>query len=139
MKHILFILLIVVQSSFISAQDTGKETKPPQIITKLPTGKTINFNDVRVQFLKVLEDSRCPSGVNCVWEGQAKVLIGIYKDDTLIEEKEIIIGAKEIRPDNPKELLTFNDKVVYIYNLSPYPSSNKKTNPLDYYLELLVK
>ncbi|MFD2563800.1 hypothetical protein [Aquimarina rubra] len=138
MKRLIYILLLL-SPLYIKAQDKSEKVKPPQIITKLKPGKTINFKDSSVKFLKVLEDSRCPTDVNCVWAGQAKVLIGIYENNTLLEEKEIIIGAKGIRPTSPKEILKSGDKFVYGYNLSPYPSGSKKTDPTDYYLELLVK
>lgn len=32
---------------------------------------------LRVSFNEVLEDSRCPTDVTCVWEGNGKVIIGI--------------------------------------------------------------
>ncbi|WP_378180789.1 hypothetical protein [Aquimarina sp. SS2-1] len=138
MKRLIYTLLIL-SPFYIKAQDNTEKVKPPQIITKLKPGSTINFKDSSIKFLKVLEDSRCPTDVTCVWAGQAKLLLGIYKNDTLLEEKEIIIGAKGITPTNPEELLKSEDKIVYGYNLSPYPSSSEKINPTDYYLELLVK
>lgn len=112
---------------------------PPKIITKLKTGTSFTLDKKAVKFIKVVEDSRCPSDVTCFWAGQATVLIGLYENDDLLEEKEIIIGAKGISPKNIKELITSHNKTIFGYNLIPYPSSDQKINPSDYYLELLVK
>ncbi|WP_299433376.1 hypothetical protein [uncultured Aquimarina sp.] len=138
MKQFIY-LLLVFSPFFITAQNTTKKAKTPQIVTKLKIGKTINFETKSIQFIKVIEDSRCPTYVTCIWEGQAKVLIGIYENDTLLEEKLIIIGAKGITSNNPKELLKSGDKTIHGYNLSPHPLNEEKIDPANYYLELLVK
>ncbi len=138
MKKFIY-LLLVFSPFFIIAQNTTKKIKPPQIITKLKIGKTINLETKSIQFLKVIEDSRCPTGVSCFWEGQAKVLIGLYENDVLIEEKQIIVGAKDISPHNNKELLKSGEKTILGYNLNPYPVVDQKINFSEYYLELLVK
>jgi len=138
MKYFIYIFLFL-SPIYIVAQKSSKKAKAPQIITKLKKGKTINFEGKSIQFLRVVEDSRCPTYVSCIWGGQAKVLIGVYENDTLLEEKLIVIGEKGITPDTIKELLKLGNQTVYGYNLSPYPVSGQKINPSDYYLELLVK
>ncbi|WP_299244874.1 hypothetical protein [uncultured Aquimarina sp.] len=138
MKRFIY-LLLVFSPFFIKAQNTTKKVKPPKIITKLKIGKKVNFKTKSIQFVKVIEDSRCPTYVTCVWEGQAKILIGVYENDTLLEQRQIIIGAKGSTPDNNKEILKSGDKTIYGYNLSPHPSGDQKTDPSDYYLEMVVK
>ncbi|WP_298313713.1 hypothetical protein [uncultured Aquimarina sp.] len=140
MKRFIY-LLLVFSPLFIKAQaqNTTKKVTPPKIITKLKIGKKVNFKTKSIQFVKVVEDSRCPTYVTCVWEGQAKVIIGIYENDTLLEQKLIIIGAKGITPSNNKEILKSEDQTIYGYNLSPHPSGDQKTDPSEYYLEMVVK
>ncbi|SEM08271.1 hypothetical protein SAMN04487910_4094 [Aquimarina amphilecti] len=131
-----FIYLLLIFSSFLlKAQDTNKKVKSPQIVTKLKIGKKATFGNKSIHFIKVTEDSRCPKGVSCVWAGQAKILIGLYENDTLLEEKEIIIEI----PNKSKELLKSIEKTIYGYNLTPYPTNSEKIDPSTYYLELLVK
>lgn len=138
MKQIISILLFLYALG-INAQDTDKKSPPPEIITKLKIGTSISLDTKSLRFINLIEDSRCPSGVSCVWAGQAKVLIGIYENDILLEEKEIIIGAKGITPHNPKELLASGAKKVFGYNLTPYPSYNSTITASEYYLEVVVK
>lgn len=37
--------------------------------------------NLKIKFLNITEDSRCPSDVVCVWEGQATAVINIFKND----------------------------------------------------------
>lgn len=41
--------------------------------------KFISAGKFTVKFIEVVEDSRCPPDVNCVWAGNAKVRISIAK------------------------------------------------------------
>ena len=44
----------------------------PKEVT-LRVGDTVVANNLEITFTRVLEDSRCPIGVTCIWEGNAKV------------------------------------------------------------------
>ena len=71
--------LLLLSFLFISAigfsQD--KPVEVPKILVKVALGETVQFKKASVSFLKVLEDSRCPSDVTCIWEGQARVLVEV--------------------------------------------------------------
>ena len=36
---------------------------------------TVAGTDMKVRFDSVKEDSRCPEGVDCIWEGNAKIAL----------------------------------------------------------------
>ena len=42
-------------------------------ISRARIGETVAVSGVQVTPLKVLEDSRCPLGVQCVWAGQVRI------------------------------------------------------------------
>ncbi|WP_024769988.1 hypothetical protein [Aquimarina macrocephali] len=138
MKKIIFLILFIIPFVSLLAQDSTK-VNPPKIITKLKVGNTVNFNTTSIKFLKVIEDSRCPSDVTCIWAGQVKIAIGIYKSEVLIEEKELLFGTDGINPNHIKEVLKIDQKTVYSYNISPYPSAKTPIIPSEYYLQLLIK
>src|SRR3989442_2310587 len=50
----------------------------------LALGESLKVRDtgVTVSFEEVVEDSRCPTGVTCIWEGDAAVKISIHTPDT---------------------------------------------------------
>ncbi len=137
-KQLIYILLLISPLLMV-AQGKDEKVETPQIITKLKVGKTIHFKTKSVRFLKVAQDSRCPSDVDCVWAGEAKIVIELYENDTLLEEKEISLEANTKTPTTAKKLFTAGEKTIYGYNLSPYPSNATSINPADYCLELVVK
>jgi len=137
MKTIVALMLLI--TPFVAQAQKTKKIIPPKIVTKLKVGDSYTSQNRAIKFIEVLNDSRCPVDVSCVWAGQAKVRIGVYEKDKLIEEFQIIVGAKGITPDTPKELVQLEDKKIMGYNLTPLPISSSPTNPEDYFLELLVK
>jgi hypothetical protein len=48
-----------------------------EIVLEYGEEKVLDGTALRVNFGDVLEDSRCPKDVTCVWAGNAKVLVGI--------------------------------------------------------------
>lgn len=43
-------------------------------------GETTQFAGTKVTVVKLLEDSRCPAEVNCVWAGRVKISLAIVRD-----------------------------------------------------------
>ena len=48
---------------------------------ELRIGQTTEFGGHKVTVLKLVEDSRCPVEVNCVWAGRVKITLGIDRRD----------------------------------------------------------
>lgn len=117
MKYI-FILAFIVVSNFGFAQKT---VEVPTIAFKVPLGETVQLDDVAFSLTEILEDSRCPSDVTCVWAGRAKVIVEI-------EEKGKEIVTQDILFQNGKQPMLFETK-THVYRavkLSPYPTSSTK-------------
>ncbi|GAA4276588.1 hypothetical protein [Aquimarina mytili] len=137
MKATLFLLVFIAPLVLINAQDTLKADTPK--VTKLSIGNTIELNSNHIKFIKIKEDSRCPSDVTCMWAGQVTAIIGFYEKGVLKEEKEFIFGAQAINPDAIEEIAKTKEKTIYGYNVSPYPSSKKAIPTEEYCLELLIQ
>lgn len=71
-----------------------------------------------VQFLRVKEDSRCPRFTNCVWEGQAVVVLAIGEDNPI--ELEFVL-----RPGGGQSSQRVGLLVYELQALSPYPSAEQ--------------
>ena len=73
MKQILPILAALALAA------CGPKT-PPAPIPPGPTaglGQPAEVNGLRLRPLEVLEDSRCPARVQCVWAGQVRLLVAV--------------------------------------------------------------
>ena len=86
---------------------------------------SIEGASVRLQFVRVAEDSRCPADVFCVWAGDA------------------IVRLRAVDADGPAdyELHTNNSRVrsvihrdirVDLVHVQPYPFSNRAIDPSEY-------
>lgn len=122
-----YILTFILASNFGFAQE---KVEVPTIAFKVPLGETVQLDDVAFSLTEILEDSRCPSDVTCVWAGRAKV-------NVLIEEngKEKETQAVLFQNGKEKVILETETHVYRAVKLSPYPTSATK-NTMAY--ELLI-
>jgi hypothetical protein len=104
MKKLIIGAVILALAAFaLSKIMTGDEAGPAQAVT---------IEGVTITPLEVVEDSRCPEGVQCIWAGTVKLLANISKpsgnwSQTLELGKPASIGAEEVTlvsaSPNPKQ------------------------------------
>lgn len=123
--------IIILFSSFAFGQNEYAEA--PKIGVKIPKGETVVLKEVSIKFLEVLEDSRCPEGISCIWAGRAKVKVAVTINGKT-EEKTIIFG--ELRPGEQKNTMLFDDGKYSIkgLTLNPYPTSKSAGKEKKYVL-----
>lgn len=78
-------------------------------------------NKITVQFIEVVEDSRCPEDVDCVWAGNAKVKIKVRKRGGVWKTFEV---NSAIAP----QTVEFEGYEIKMTNLTPAPRSNIRIN-----------
>ena len=61
------------QSAMVSTSGGGRS----EISMTVPLGRTAMFNGTPVRPVRVIEDSRCPMDVTCVWRGRLRVEVAI--------------------------------------------------------------
>ncbi|MFL6284862.1 MAG: hypothetical protein ACJ74Q_17095 [Pyrinomonadaceae bacterium] len=104
---------------------------------KIKVGRTLRLGGetLRLRFVKVASDSRCPTGVECVWAGNAEVLIeAIAKGG---RRGTILSLNTNASPERAAEG-RYGRYVVKLTALSPYPRSNRKIRAGEYIATLLV-
>ncbi len=87
---------------------------------------------ITVLFVDILEDSRCPVDVVCVWQGNAKVALDVRESGK---------GAQRIElnsTSDPREVF-FGDFRVDFVDIQPAKRSNQNVTKGDYILSLVVK
>lgn len=114
-----------------SGQDTIKKIEHQ---AKTYIGESFNFDGKAIRFKEVVSDSRCPSDVTCVWAGEAKILIEIFKKGKLIGEEIISTRAHNFSLSN---FLQGNFSINGLV-LSPYPKTSRKIKTSDYQLQFRV-
>ncbi len=100
----------------IQALDAPFELKSQQYVE-------IPAENLTITFLKVVEDSRCPSDVTCVWAGKADLIFDILKN----QSKEITLSTY-----TNNTLNVFDKYKIQLIDVKPYPTSTKTIKPEDY-------
>ena len=58
-------------------------------------GETASVGGIRVRPVELLEDSRCPASVQCVWAGQVRVLVDVYRADGAHQQRDLTLGKPQ--------------------------------------------
>jgi hypothetical protein len=131
----LFLLLLLTNCSK-NSELTGDSSFNLNDTLKLAINKSAinNENQLTINIDSVLSDSRCPSDVVCIWEGNAAVRFLLVNDG---KETKFVLnthGGVNFKSD------TIIDKYsIQLVNLEPYPISTKVISNDEYVAELLIK
>jgi hypothetical protein len=72
---------------------------------------------IKLKFIDLVEDSRCPTDTQCIWAGNAKIKISLSNAGRLPKIFELNTGVK------PQTIL-FAGYEIKIVKLTPAPASN---------------
>jgi len=103
-------------------------------IVRIGETSSTDYENVSLTFLGVTEDSRCPSDVLCVWEGQATVRVNVVIDGE--DQGDISLTAREGHDDLDSQEV--GGYLISLVRLDPYPVSTEPIPPEDYKAEVKV-
>lgn len=87
-----------------------------------------------ITFVEVSEDSRCPKGVNCVWGGEAIIVVNAAEGG-----QDLGNFSLTLRPDKINlAVASFSGYFIKFVSLDPYPVSDRLTRPEEYIASLGV-
>ena len=103
---------------------------PPQEII-VRAGRTVAVEGLKIKFESVTDDSRCPQGVDCIWSGNAEVVLKVagMKGETATIKLNTNL--------NPKEA-DYHGYTIKLARLSPYPKKDEKIESDQYEAVLLI-
>jgi hypothetical protein len=84
-----------------------------------------------VKFVNVTEDSRCPSDVTCIWEGQVSVLVDLTNASDSKSFGNFTLTIRGGAADN-SSAKSVNGYLLRLADVQPYPVSTQKISPSDY-------
>lgn len=118
-KIILVLLLTLVFGISLQAQTSQK------ITVQIEQQKTLPKSNLKIKFVSLIEDSRCPLGTQCIQAGRAKIQIEVGKNS----------GASktfEISTDPKARNISFANYTIEFVDLNPRPANNIRINRLGY-------
>ncbi len=90
--------------------------------------KKVVIAGMSVTPLEVVEDSRCPSGVNCIWKGTVRIKAKLESEGSTTRTSELSFGNSVV----------FGDKKITLVSVNPPAISNLIINKSDYVFEFSV-
>lgn len=129
-KFLVFVVALFLTTNVFSQLEAS--------IASLGFGDIAHFEDVSVEFVELISDSRCPKNVQCIRAGEAEVLVAVYKNGKFSHEKKLVFHASGVV--NQEQLQLFNSEYLNIQGLAlhPYPFGVGKIIDENYYLDLQI-
>ena len=110
----------------------GKVALDREFKLRLGQSAQVRGENLKVEFVAVPEDSRCPTGVDCIWEGNGKIRLRIGKPRSDAATVEL---NTTVEPGNASYL----NYEVRLVNLSPYPKAKQPINKKSYVATLSIR
>ena len=95
-------------------------------------GETAIVGGLRVRPVELLEDSRCPANVQCIWAGRVRVLVDISRGDGAQQQRDLTQGEPQnidwgwmtlLQVAPPKKELGSIDPRIYRFTFRLAPAS----------------
>lgn len=109
-----------------------------QDIASLAYGEAIAIDEVDIEFVEVLKDSRCPANVNCIQAGKAVVLVRVFANGNFLEERKLEFYPSGFSNQSFTTLFNADGLRIKGLNLIPYPMALSTTPKDAYFLELAI-
>ena len=134
--QILFALLLLVFAGSCASGLAGaavRQSGAREVVLARGASQRVANTDLTVFFDTVVEDSRCPRGVNCVWAGDAAVRVRI-------EEPGAPPATHTLHTnDGFQREFAHDDLRVELASLTPEPTTEGPPRPDDYRVTLLIR
>jgi hypothetical protein len=110
----------------IHAQDEMKANGRPvhSVTVRIHQERPAPRGNLRVRFLEMIEDSRCPRDVNCIQAGTARIRVRVSKNG----RSQVLV----LETNGGRQPAVFAGYELALYTLTPEPRSNIRINPNGY-------
>lgn len=127
-KIIALFSFIFILNSCASAQKNDNEINQ----------KLDSTSGKEIVLVRVINDSRCPEGVQCIWAGEVTIEVAAYENKKLVEQVQFTINYKD--NDESKKWfiqhLPTSDKELQRISVLPYPKDGIARKLEDYIIQL---
>jgi hypothetical protein len=135
MNRLHFFLIVIAVLSSCSEDKTDKLPFPLDDVFELKCKEIRNNNEtgIHISLDSVLNDSRCPKGVICIWEGNARVRF-IYSKNVQDTRFELNTHGSLSFPSDT----VIDGYRIELIDLNPYPEAGKIIPQSEYRAEIKI-
>jgi hypothetical protein len=139
MKKLFFALAATLLLSSACKKEDGvlpvKNFVPGEPVTlALNQSAILEPDQLKITFNKVTEDSRCPTNMECLWEGRAVVELTFTKGGESFTESLATISSMSGLSD----MTMIFDREVKLLEVTPYPQNSASITAGDYRVKIVV-
>ncbi len=109
-----------------SSGDTNPPAQPRLVTVSYQESKTIG--QLTITPNAIIEDSRCPGNVNCIWAGQIIISVQLSSPNTPTQTYDMELG----------DSVTFGNYVIGFDDVRPYPNTESPIAPADYQFNFTI-
>ena len=121
-------LVLAPLISLVACAATPVPGKPLEF--ELAVGERVTLDDqsAAIEFVRVTDESRCPSDVTCVWAGDARVALRVTGSPGTVDTA--------LHTTSPDRTLTHGAYILELLTLTPAPVSTAPIDPATYRVRL---
>jgi len=132
MKYLVIVLLLYITLTASSACSNGGVRIGEEFSLHIGESASVRGEELQIKFLEVTEDSRCPRGVTCIWEGRVSCLVEITYQGSL----DSVVITEPGLTSIPHEHFFKEYKLAYY--IEPYPEAGVEIAEGEYRLHLKI-
>ncbi|HZH31569.1 MAG TPA: hypothetical protein VEY11_12470 [Pyrinomonadaceae bacterium] len=139
------ILTLCLLAMFVVAGAAPTAARAGRARKKIMPGKNFVLNvgqevltsdgKLKIKFVSVAEDSRCPKGVNCIWAGNARVMLQVGKPTGAPVKLELNTNPREATDGAGSG---YGQYMIKLVEVAPYPVAEQIIKPQSYAVTLVV-
>jgi hypothetical protein len=136
-KAIPYIMILLMMLSVACRSNADQSTVLVGDVFTLGVGGTavIPSENLTITFVKVPDDSRCPTTVSCAWTGEARAVVTVQQAEG--KPVELEFNTNPAPPVN-QQTLTFGDYSIELQSLDPYPQDIDAIKANEYRVTMIV-
>lgn len=136
-KVIPYVMILLMMWSVACRATADQSTVLVGDVFTLGVGATavIPSENLTITFVKVPDDSRCPTTVECAWTGEARVVVTVQQGKGESTDLEFNTNPA---PSLNEQVLIFGDYVIELQSLDPYPQDINAIKADDYRVTMIV-
>jgi hypothetical protein len=130
MKTFVFVFILTILSSLAPIADG--QVRPRNVSITIHREKSVPRTGMRIRFLELVDDSRCPEDIDCIWAGNAKIKIEVRSGRNRRE-------TFELNSMTEPKVVTYAGYEISLADLTPHPRSNIRINRNGYVATFSVR
>jgi hypothetical protein len=100
--------------------------------------KEIKYKGKEIKLVKIINDSRCPEGSQCIWAGDVSFEVTAYNNGEIVENTQLTLNQK-----NQVEIISWfekhlpsNKQIIKEVSVYPYPKEGVSIKAEEYFIKL---